>query len=362
MKESAYIALQTGHPSLWWGLPGIGKTRHIEAMATAIKHWLETVIASIRDPSDFSGLPFLNDGGVRLAPPQWALNLVNSPRGILFFDELTTAPPACQAGLLRVVHDLVVGELPLPKTTRVIAAANPPEQAAGGFELAPPMANRFWHFDVEVNANQWVSGMLSGFPDPTIRILPDDWKNHVPEQRALGAAFIRSRPDMLHVLPKTEAEAGKAWPSHRTWDMLCNMMAAHRAYRGSDESRIELARGCVGTGAANEYVSYVENLDLPDPQWLLQNPSKFEVPPRGDQQFAVLAGVAAATVADLTDHNWKAAWEIMAIAAEKGYTDVAAGAVRTLADKFSTEMYLPEKELEPFIDVLDKAQITGFKN
>src|SRR5947207_5839743 len=85
-------------PVLLWGAPGTGKTSAIRAMA-AVKMWAcETVIASIREPSDFAGLPIVVDGSVRFAAPTWARRLAAGDQpGILFLDEISTAPPAVQA-------------------------------------------------------------------------------------------------------------------------------------------------------------------------------------------------------------------------------------------------------------------------
>ena len=104
------IALQTRTPTLIWGPPGVGKTQYVEGLGRALGLPVEVVIASIREPSDFGGLPILENGGVRLAPPAWACRLEEAGAGILFIDEISTAPPAVQAALLRVVLDRVVGE------------------------------------------------------------------------------------------------------------------------------------------------------------------------------------------------------------------------------------------------------------
>ena len=81
-----------------------------------------------------------------MAPPDWAVRLVRAGRGLLFLDELSTAPPAVQAALLRVVLERRVGALQLPAgAVRIVAAANPRVGAADGWELSPPLANRFVH-------------------------------------------------------------------------------------------------------------------------------------------------------------------------------------------------------------------------
>ncbi|MPY96333.1 MAG: AAA domain-containing protein, partial [Acidimicrobiia bacterium] len=141
------IAVAAGVPVLLWGAPGTGKTSALRAMAGAAGLPCEVVIASIREPSDFAGLPIVVDGDVRFAPPAWARRLAEAGEGLLFLDELSTTPPAVQAALLRVVLERVVGDLALPEAVAVVAAANPPEQAADGWDLSPPLANRFCHLD-----------------------------------------------------------------------------------------------------------------------------------------------------------------------------------------------------------------------
>ena len=113
--EALGVAVAARVPVLLWGAPGTGKTSAIRAMAEVMGLPCETVIASIREPSDFAGLPIVVGGEVRFAPPAWARRLAEAGRGLLFLDELSTAPPAVQAALLRVVLERAVGDLTLPR-------------------------------------------------------------------------------------------------------------------------------------------------------------------------------------------------------------------------------------------------------
>src|SRR5258708_2876248 len=87
-----------------WGQPGIGKTSRVYQLAKHLDLPCEVVIASIREPSDFAGLPVPDNGhGVRMEPPSWAVRLKEVGKGMAFFSEASCAPPACQAAMLRPI-------------------------------------------------------------------------------------------------------------------------------------------------------------------------------------------------------------------------------------------------------------------
>ncbi|MGO9975214.1 MAG: AAA family ATPase [Solirubrobacteraceae bacterium] len=323
-------------PVLLWGAPGTGKTSVIRAMADAAGWPCETVIASIREPSDFAGLPVVGDGGpagprVSFAPPAWAVALAQAGEGVVFFDEVSTAPPAVQAALLRVVLERTVGDLTLPETVSVVAAANPPEQAADGWELSPPLANRFCHLDWPVDAQTIAAGFSGGWPTPRPPALADGWLRAVGVVRSWIAGFLTVRPMLALAVPESAAGAGRAWPSPRTWDMAARLQAAAGAGAGGDgELTVSLlVRGCVGDGPGVEYLTWLAEADLPDPEAVLADPDGFELPERPDRAYAALSSIAAAVAANPSPERWSRGWQVLGRAAGP-VPDVAAAAARTL--------------------------------
>src|SRR5207302_2105051 len=176
-----------------WGDPGIGKSSLIHASAAADDVPCETVIGSLREPSDFAGLPVVTDDGVRMEPPAWARRLHAAQAGYLFLDELSTSPPAVQAAMLGVALERRVGDLVLPRAVQVVAAANPPERAADGWDLAPPLANRFLHITYTPAVDGWIDGMTAGFSLPAAAYVAQQNRERSAIARASFAAFIRLR-------------------------------------------------------------------------------------------------------------------------------------------------------------------------
>jgi AAA domain (dynein-related subfamily) len=347
------VAVAARVPVLLWGAPGTGKTSTIRAMADQMGWPCETVIASIREPSDFAGLPVVMGNGVRFAPPGWAQRLAEAGRGLLFLDELSTAPPAVQAALLRVVLERVVGDLALPEDVAVVAAANPPEQAADGWDLSAPLANRLCHLAWEIDPRAVADGLAGGWAAPTVPVLPDRWEGGVGLARGLVAAFLHVRPALACAPPADAGSAGRGWPSPRTWDMAARLLAAGDAGDAGEEARSALVRGCVGEGAGVEFLAWLVEMDLPDPEAVLADPASFVLPKRGDRAYAAVAAVAAVVAADPTPQRWVAGWQVLGQAAS-GAPDVAAVAARTLA-RCRPDGTPPPAEVKLFAPVLRDA-------
>ncbi len=331
--EALALAVTARVPVLLWGAPGTGKTSVVHALAAALGLPAETVIASIREPSDFAGLPVVSrdegEAHVDFAPPGWARRLSAAGQGLLFFDEISTAPPAVQAALLRVVLERTVGDLVLPDGVSVVAAANPPEQAASGWELSAPLANRFCHLDWTVDGRLVADGLSGGWPSPPVPDLPDGWDRAVGITRSWVGGFIRVRPTLAVAVPEDAAAGGRAWPSPRTWDMAARLLAAAEAAGSDDLVRSLLVRGAVGQGPGIELLTWLVEADLPDPEVVLADPGAFILSERGDRAFAALSSIAAAVAADPTADRWQRGWAVFARASESAL-DVAAAASRAL--------------------------------
>ncbi|MFE5241324.1 MULTISPECIES: AAA family ATPase [unclassified Streptomyces] len=354
--EALALAVTANQPVLLWGEPGIGKSAGLEQLAAGLGLELETVIASVHEPSDFAGLPVVGDDpavtGVPMAPPDWAVRLARSGQGLLFFDELSSAPPAVQAALLRVVLERRVGSLRLPESVRIVAAANPPSSAADGWHLSPPLANRFVHLRWTHDPRTVARGMAGTWPALGVPVV-DPAKVSGAAARARGAVsgFLTARPGLVHHIPADAESRGRAWPSPRTWDMALRLLATGYAAGTGREAVAAALTGAVGDGAGIELLSYLDHLDLPDPDRVLADPDAFALPERGDRQLAFLIAVVAAVQGEPTRKRWEAGWAVLAKAVDAGVPDVAARAAVDLAAMRSLDWPVPPG-IDGFLDLL----------
>ncbi|BCJ61855.1 AAA family ATPase [Micromonospora endophytica] len=334
--EALTLAVAADLPVLLWGEPGIGKTAALTQLAAALDLPLTTVIASVHEPSDFSGLPVVGDDpatqGVPMAPPDWAVRLVRAGRGLLFLDELSTAPPAVQASLLRLVLERQVGSLRLPAGVRIVAAANPRSSAADGWELSPPLANRFVHLRWTHDHEVVVRGLSGTWPRATLpRLDPERLPDAVTFARRAVCGLLSARPGLVHRLPTSEAGRGGPWPSPRSWEMTLRLIAFATAADTSREVLSNLVRGTVGDGPGLELLASLDRMDLPDPEALLADPATAVLPERGDLRQAVLDGVVEAVRRRPERSRWDAAWALLVRALETGAPDLVVVPASTLA-------------------------------
>ncbi|MGY2115767.1 AAA family ATPase [Nocardia gipuzkoensis] len=334
--EALALAVAADLPVLLWGEPGIGKTAALTQLAADLDLPLTTVIASVHEPSDFSGLPIIGDdpaeNGVPMAPPDWAVRLVRAGRGLLFLDELSTAPPAVQAALLRLVLERRIGNIQLPHGVRIVAAANPRSSAADGWELSPPLANRFVHLQWTHDHDVVVRGLGGTWPHATLpRLAPEKLSEAVAFARRAVCVLLAARPALVHQLPSAETRRGGPWPSPRSWEMTLRLIAFATAAGSSREVLSLLVRGTVGDGPGFELLAGLDRMDLPDPEALLADPAGAALPERGDLRQAVLDGVVAAVRKRPEKSRWDAAWALLVKALETGAPDLIVVPATTLA-------------------------------
>lgn len=323
MKASLFTPLRGGRwglPILWEGEPGVAKTAFIREVAASFGLPLEVLSPGERGEGAFGVVPVPaehEEGGLVLAypRPEWTNKFAAEDScGLIFVDELTSAPPALHPPLLGLLLDGRVGGWEAPRRVRRMAACNPVELAAGGYDLPPPVANRVGHMKWQSpTVEQHRAFMLRGDDfeaDPTTDDDGEVLDAAAEEKRVRGAwgaayakcaglegAFLNRFPTAKNRCPKAgDPKASKAWPSDRTWEMATRAWASSLVHNLSPAETEEFVGSFIGAGLASELFEFAEKQDLPDPGDLLDGKIDFTHDPRRLDRTIAMLGSCTATV------------------------------------------------------------------
>jgi MoxR-like ATPase len=274
--DREFLSTAEGHhtPVMLWGPPGVGKSQMVGQVA--VKHGAPVIDIRLSqmEPSDLRGIPFRVEDRVDWAVPAMLPNAErHGRRGILFLDEINSAPPAVSAAAYQLILDRRLGDYRVPDHWAIFAAGNRQGDRGVTYAMPAPLANRFSHFEVETHLDDWVAwAYASGIDERVI-------------------AFLRFRPELLFDFDP--AHNPMAFPSPRSWEF------AHRGLR-KFEDHPRLLQGalqaCVGPAAGIELHAFVNSLDqMPDLDAIIAG-EEVPVPREIDLQYAVAAALVGRAI------------------------------------------------------------------
>jgi hypothetical protein len=274
--ERELASAADGHhtPVMLWGPPGVGKSQMIAQIAERHQVPAIDIRLSQMEPSDLRGIPFRVDQHVEWATPAILPNAErHGPAGILFLDEITSAPPAVSAAAYQLILDRRLGEYQVPQKWAIFAAGNRQGDRGVTYSMPAPLANRFSHFEVETHLDDWVAwAYVNGIDERVI-------------------AFLRFRPELLFDFDP--AHNPVAFPSPRSWEF------AHRALlKFHDDPQLlqGTLQACVGPAAGIELAAFVNSIDqMPDLDAICRG-EPVPVPSEIDLQYAVAAALVGKAI------------------------------------------------------------------
>ena len=265
--DKEYQSAIDGHhtPVMLWGPPGIGKSQMVAQVAEKHKIPVIDIRLSQMEPSDLRGIPFRIEDRVEWAIPSM---LPDSKRhgmqGILFLDEITSAPPSVSAAAYQLILDRRLGDYIVPEGWAIFAAGNRQGDRGVTYSMPAPLANRFSHFEVDAHLDDWVAWAF---------------KNGIDERII---AFLRFRPELLFDFDPTHNPV--AFPSPRSWE-YCHR--ALKKFMDTPELLLGSLQACVGQAAGIELKAFIDNLEnMPDLEAIVRG-EKASVPKEIDLQYAV---------------------------------------------------------------------------
>lgn len=313
-KKAVAASYLSHRPVFLWGAPGVGKSDAVrQAAATLAKHLklspdlatlgtalspaaakksfgLYDVRLSQCDAVDLRGLPMVTSASTKKssaatspashvttwAAPDWLPHTGRDDvpsQGILFLDEMNSAPLSVQAAAYQLVLDRRMGAYTLKEGWGVVMAGNRMGDGGVTYKMPRPLANRMIHIDVETDVDTWSAWAVS---------------TDIPQELV---AFLRLRPDLLstfeeHVKKRMD---GEAFATPRSWAMVADLLPVAMP----DHILSALTAGCVGAGPAAEFLAYRQVWrDMPDIDAILADPAQAPVPEDAGTLFAVATALA----------------------------------------------------------------------
>lgn len=229
------LLLLTDTPVFIHGSPGIGKSYIVNDIAKLNDLEIIDVRLSQLDAVDLRGIPSIHNGQTVWMPPVF-LPMNKESKGILFLDELNSAPLSVQAAIYQLILDRKIGEYTLPKGWRIVCAGNKINDRGIVFKLPSPLINRMVHLVLEANYDDFKIWAI---------------KNNI-HKFILG--FLAFRPDLLSSEIPLTSETNPAFCTPRAWNMLSNILS-----KTNDINNIyPIVYGTIGYGAGIEFVSFIK--------------------------------------------------------------------------------------------------------
>lgn len=295
----AFIAADV--PVVLWGDRGVGKSSIVRQVAKELGIPYIDLRLATQEVSDLIGIPTVGidptSGKKKTywARPEWFPG-DDTPKGILFLDEMNRAPRDVTQATFQLVLDKRLHTHVLPPGWRIVAACN----YFGSYdvrELDEAMMSRFAHIDVEASHH--------AVCDYALEV---GWESRVIN-------FLRSNPKMLISTHEDKGETApqkySPSPDPRRWEMVNRMMVdGVKAFPGSSEDHlIRQALTCiVGEAAARTFLQFREK--LPTFEDILTGKSNYEKIVKETKENALMTGIEkicmeAVTIIRLRDYDVK---------------------------------------------------------
>ncbi len=274
--EQEFLATRSGHhnPVMLWGPPGVGKSQIIAQVAARHDVPVIDIRLSQMEPSDLRGIPFRIQDRVEWAVPAMLPDAErHGAEGVLFLDEITSAPPSVSAAAYQLILDRRLGAYEVPPGWAIFAAGNRQGDRGVTYTMPAPLANRFTHLDVDVNLDDWVIWAYANGID----------------ERIIG--FLRFRPELLFDFDP--AHNPTAFPSPRSWEFAHNAL---QKFGDQPDLLLGVLQGCVGPAAGVELHAFITNLDrMPDLDAIMRG-EEVPTPEAIDLQYAVASALVGRAI------------------------------------------------------------------
>lgn len=157
IRETLNVHLATKHSFMLHGAPGVGKSQAIKDWCKENDYHLVTRMLSQMQPSDFI-IPHVDKerNVTRWALADWLADIPKDRPSVVFLDELPAAPHDVQISAYQILLDRELAGFKLPEQCLVVAAGNRVTDGAISSDIGTAAADRLTHFNVTVDAEEWL--------------------------------------------------------------------------------------------------------------------------------------------------------------------------------------------------------------
>lgn len=229
-----------------WGSPGIGKSQIIEQVAEEYGYHLVDLRLSQMSELDVRGMPYINTEtkSADWYCPDFMRDI--GKKKIIFCDEINTAPPLVQSAAYQLILNRKIGQFELHDDDIIIAAGNNQKDKGATFILAKPLCNRFVHFDLVHDY--------------------EDFKNYAirADFHPATIGFLEKNQD--HLFTFDPASSDKAFATPRTWEFVSTI---EKNYTKDIPKHVLNAAivGSIGNATGSLYWAFRTKYEfLPDPK------------------------------------------------------------------------------------------------
>ena len=279
LAEVLATLVKARQPTLVWGPPGAAKSMIARQVASDHGYNYVDIRALLLDPVDLRGIPWRDeDGRTRWAPPVFLPPTASTALWLLNLEELASCVPMVQAALYQLSLERKCGEYELPEGASIIACSNRENDRGIVHRMPTPLANRFVHLEIRVDARDWCAwGAANGIAPEVL-------------------FFIELEPELLHAFDPQSKE--HAFSSPRSWEFASNIV---KNRNGLDpEVERALFRGTVGEAAAVQFTAFLKVWrELPHPRAVIADPANADIPENASTLMA-LCGSLYRMASDVT--------------------------------------------------------------
>jgi hypothetical protein len=272
------------------GPPGGGKTAlgmsiaDLMSAATGEQYNTFQINLSQHEPTDVSGVPYVQNGRMKKALTDW---WPTEPNNIIVLEEITKGPKLMQNAIGEAIHEGTIGSFKLPANTYFYLSWNRKADGAGDEKVLSHFVNRLVYFNYYPRPSDLIDHMMTNAWNPVLIAFLNNFKHLIFDEKTFtnnGARYNAEKP---------------VFATPRSWEKVSQILNLELPL----DLEIPTIAGCVGEGACRELVAYKEMMkDMPDIDECINRPTKAKLPTESSVKYALSLSLSFATTKENRDN------------------------------------------------------------